>query len=431
MQNFTKEIAAKSKALTMRLFQKKKKDNKIEEETSTPSTLFQSTPEDNETTTKRRSQNKKIQQVKEDVKPEVKKTTEEPIQQKEVHKEQPVNKKERKSRPALTAQDFIKIVSKGDVNNVTEALNNHNVDINGTGQGKQTALHVATENNFVNIMQLLLNYGAKVEMYDKSHRTPLHIAVSKGFRNAVLLLLGNNAPVNIRDVYGYSPLHLALKGNFYDIFQDLLLFGGDVNFKKNDGMTCLHEAMAKGDGEAIKFLLSLPSHIPVKLNVKDEAGETPIFKAVAGCHLECLYMLHDMQLIDSGAIQIDIKNLTQQNLFHVAAQTGDASVMKMLLEILPYEIAYKFVNEQEMIKGQTPLHIATEMKSLEIVKQLVQVKANMDIQDNEGNTPLLEALINGEIEIARYLVLKGADVTIANKQKLTVEKLCKQKNFTL
>ena len=45
---------------------------------------------------------------------------------------------------------------------------------------------------------------------------------------------------------------------------------------------------------------------------------------------------------------------------------------------------------------------------------LVKHGVNLDSQNKKGNTPLLIALMNNNVEIARYLILEGADKNIAN-----------------
>ena len=43
------------------------------------------------------------------------------------------------------------------------------------------------------------------------------------------------------------------------------------------------------------------------------------------------------------------------------------------------------------------------------------MKANLDLQDEEGNSPLMKAIENGFIMGAQTLIFKGADMLIKNK----------------
>ncbi|XP_075868086.1 histone-lysine N-methyltransferase EHMT2 isoform X4 [Nelusetta ayraudi] len=56
------------------------------------------------------------------------------------------------------------------------------------------------------------------------------------------------------------------------------------------------------------------------------------------------------------------------------------------------------------------LHAAAQRGLLEICYMLIQAGAKVDAQDKELRTPLLEAIINNHIEVARYLIQNGASV---------------------
>uniref|UniRef100_A0A674N6Z9 Euchromatic histone-lysine N-methyltransferase 2 n=1 Tax=Takifugu rubripes TaxID=31033 RepID=A0A674N6Z9_TAKRU len=56
------------------------------------------------------------------------------------------------------------------------------------------------------------------------------------------------------------------------------------------------------------------------------------------------------------------------------------------------------------------LHAAAQRGLLDICYMLVQAGANVDAQDKDLRTPLVEAIINNHIEVARYLIQSGACV---------------------
>uniref|UniRef100_A0A673A0B6 Euchromatic histone-lysine N-methyltransferase 2 n=1 Tax=Sphaeramia orbicularis TaxID=375764 RepID=A0A673A0B6_9TELE len=59
---------------------------------------------------------------------------------------------------------------------------------------------------------------------------------------------------------------------------------------------------------------------------------------------------------------------------------------------------------------RSALHAAAQRGLLEVCYMLVQAGAQLDAQDKEMRTPLLEAIINNHLEVARYLVQSGACV---------------------
>ncbi|MFB0566615.1 MAG: ankyrin repeat domain-containing protein [Candidatus Aminicenantaceae bacterium] len=95
---------------------------------------------------------------------------------------------------------------------------------------------------------------------------------------------------------------------------------------------------------------------------------------------------------------------------HDAIQKGDVARVKTLIS-----------NNKELInmkseKGQTPLHLAVQTGSQEIVAFLISQGADINAKDSEGNTPLLTALAFKKTDTAKFLLSKGADVKIKNAQ---------------
>ncbi len=70
----------------------------------------------------------------------------------------------------------------------------------------------------------------------------------------------------------------------------------------------------------------------------------------------------------------------------------------------------KMINTKDA-DGCTPLYIAVSMGLIDKVRMLLKVKpkANLDLPDNKGITPLIRAIINRDSEIALLLLNAGAD----------------------
>ncbi len=67
------------------------------------------------------------------------------------------------------------------------------------------------------------------------------------------------------------------------------------------------------------------------------------------------------------------------------------------------------------IGGATALHIACREQNFEIVEILIKNKANINLQDNEGWTPLMRASLSGDEKIIKLLIKKGAIINYKNK----------------
>uniref|UniRef100_A0A8C6PA56 Euchromatic histone-lysine N-methyltransferase 2 n=1 Tax=Nothobranchius furzeri TaxID=105023 RepID=A0A8C6PA56_NOTFU len=64
--------------------------------------------------------------------------------------------------------------------------------------------------------------------------------------------------------------------------------------------------------------------------------------------------------------------------------------------------------QPESQNRRSALHAAAQRGLLEVCYMLVQAGANVDAKDKDMRTPLLEAVINNHIDVARYLIQNGA-----------------------
>ena len=101
---------------------------------------------------------------------------------------------------------------------------------------------------------------------------------------------------------------------------------------------------------------------------------------------------------------------------HTFAISGLVQFMEFLLSIK----ADPNVRDSD---GQTPLHLAAERGQKEAVELLLDRGAKTDVQAYDGDTPLHRALVEKQNEIAKILINKGADVNIANNRGITPKQI--------
>lgn len=66
-------------------------------------------------------------------------------------------------------------------------------------------------------------------------------------------------------------------------------------------------------------------------------------------------------------------------------------------------------------KQQTALHIAVNKALIEVVKVLLNLGANVCVQDNDGDTPLHDAITKEKNEIVDLLLNANSDLATRNK----------------
>lgn len=103
------------------------------------------------------------------------------------------------------------------------------------------------------------------------------------------------------------------------------------------------------------------------------------------------------------------KLLDHQSVFgswlHVAAGAGSLDVVKLLLRL------GADVNLQGGIEGGNPLHLAASHGHLEVAQHLLLHGAEMDLREPMWN-PLFGAIHGGHTEMARLLIDSGIDVSV-------------------
>ncbi|MDH5465331.1 MAG: ankyrin repeat domain-containing protein [Thiovulaceae bacterium] len=69
--------------------------------------------------------------------------------------------------------------------------------------------------------------------------------------------------------------------------------------------------------------------------------------------------------------------------------------------------------------GLTPLHIAVKVRSIQIATFLLAKGADIDSTDDQGYTPLHLAVKKKRINLVKFLVNKGADTNVKNTYGIT------------
>ena len=150
--------------------------------------------------------------------------------------------------------------------------------------------------------------------------------------------------------------------------------------------TPLMVASSNNDTQMVKFLLTNHADPNIQTRRKFTAlmyasGSIKIFK----------------MLLDHNA-DINVINLNNQNVLHWACFADNNDIVDILLTR-----RHDFVNMQDN-EGHTPLHFAIRYGRLRIVKQLLQANAYHDLQDINGDTPLNIACKHGHLKIVKQLL---------------------------
>jgi ankyrin repeat protein len=188
----------------------------------------------------------------------------------------------------------------------------------------------------------------------------------------------------------------------------LLLFAcaGDWSVAQADDGTLL-AAAERGDAQAVRLALARGA----KVDARDARGRIALLVATHGNHIEAA-----RALIAAGA-DVNAKDDIQDSPFLYAGAEGRTEILKLALAA---GADLKSVNRY----GGTALIPACHHGHVEAVKVLLATSIDVDHVNRLGWTALLEAVILGDggpvyAEIVRLLVAARANVNIADRDGVT------------
>ena len=134
-----------------------------------------------------------------------------------------------------------------------------------------------------------------------------------------------------------------------------------------------------------------------------------------------------VKMMIENAADMDVGDKQQQNIIHKAAKSNSLEVLQYVCDTLVergrlegkintrdlnhpisvHEVPFSGVNvaHNQFEENQTPMNLATARKFFEGAQKLaVKYKANVDIPDSLGLTPLHFAALWGELDLVRDLV---------------------------
>ena len=244
-----------------------------------------------------------------------------------------------------------------------------------------TPLHWAASTGRADKMKTLTHAGADPFIMSNLNSNIIHAAVeSNALKSlAYALKISKDHPTRLNidfpNVWGESPLIMAAQGCLTECVRQLLEAGADKNVRQENQQVALHYAGLSKRGAARRKTVSLlcagsanesndssSSTSSTHINAQDEDGRPPIFNFLddSKC-IECL--------IAHGA-RLDLRDKSGKNIFHHACIQDDSEQLILLLRLCP-----------------TSAHDA-------LAKE----------KDDEGNTPLLEALRYDSISCAQTLL---------------------------
>ena len=292
-----------------------------------------------------------------------------------------------------------------------------------------TALHVAAEQGDAEITRLLVGAKANVEAKTRiGDYTPLHLASAGGHSSIVRSLLEAGADLHaVTTSTGVTPLHLAAKAlNGESTVRVLLEHGAPVNAREAAaGQTPLMFAAAAGRTASVRELLSHGADPAIRTTVIDVLERSAIENAAREHLQEAVAEIR--RSAPEGSDRVLTSTEAQAAIAAQRSFVRSGEIERVLGGFHPDDLAgrsswYKggpeFVSRPsiETLVGKTGgmtalLHAARE-GLIETAEALLDGGADIDQASGDGSTPLVFALLNGQFDLAVWLIGRGADPTL-------------------
>jgi len=239
------------------------------------------------------------------------------------------------------------------------------------------------------VYQLIHAEGVDVDVAEATSQfaewTPLCAAAKRGTANIASILI--DAGANIDGVYNFRgcgiPLHIAIEHNSITVVRLLIDRGANLSYTNEHGMPALHHAAAApGDCvEIVAMLLEAGAEINNRSSGEDHS--TALCFAIEKRNIDVVRLL-----IATTDCETDARDLF-----------GSTTLM-FAVWIFDDEAIY-------------------DNDCSEIIRALIYTGAEVDAQDNDGDTALHNACQGRNEDIIRFLLACGANPNVYNRHGIT------------
>ena len=250
---------------------------------------------------------------------------------------------------------------------ITKLLISKGADINAKTSLGKTPLDIENEGYCPLLAKKLKKLGAR---YSKNENEHLKKLIEKGKIDILKrILISHEERVWSRSKKDETLLHFAVEKNNLELVKFLVVREAEVNAKTCSYLTPLHIAIKKGNSKITKYLISKGADV----NAADISELTPIYYAAEKEDYETVKFLLEKGANPDGAED-----------FHPIIAAGNHNNTKLIKLLISYGAD---VNSQDQ-DGNTVLHYAEENENEKVAEILLDNGGDPYLENKEGKTPV-------------------------------------------
>ncbi|KAL4963682.1 ankyrin repeat protein [Aspergillus stella-maris] len=239
-------------------------------------------------------------------------------------------------------------------------------------------------------------------------RSPLYLAIIEQFRASAAENPNTSKVIhNLTDqkdrMFHWTPLHWASATGQRAKMKTLVENGADPFIQSNLNFTIIHSAVESNARETLSYALEIARRYPDQLRIDhvNVWGETALMMAAQGCRVECVQLL-----LDTGADR-NIRQENQQVALHYAGLSDRGNLRRETVALICGDVTTstsvaKLEIDAQDEDGKPP--IFDFLDDVECLMIFVRHGARLDLSDNEGNTILHHACIQGQTKSLKALL---------------------------
>ncbi|ANN63575.1 hypothetical protein SZ47_03515 [Brachyspira hyodysenteriae] len=313
-------------------------------------------------------------------------------------------------------KNFLHACRYGQMYVIEELIDKVNINVQDEEEG-YTPLMNAIREREIEAVKILLEHNADVtKIKDNSGRNAFFWAAVLDELEMLKLFEKYNPDYNESDNYGSNALFFTRK---VETVNYLLKNGADINKKNKSGRTPLiQHSLAYENQDHVKFLLEKGADI----NAQDNEGVTTLMFAVQTDKTKII----DICLSEKADINIK-DNEGKTALFHTISSFGILENVKSMTENMFGDYARtdyvkNYMNQKKMEETDT---------AIRLIKLLVSNGADINAQDNKGNTLLMYAIALRNEPLINEILKLNPDVNIKNKEGKTANDIAKEYGYKI